>query len=106
MAKYLFALMLAATAVAGCVNVKATAPERIGFGAPPPPSTIAKASPSDLQALRVENQQLRQRVDWLEKQVRDMDRKYKDKQREADKIRAETQQYAAERDRYKKALGQ
>lgn len=89
----------------GCVNVDAKAPEDISWGSPSPPASIAKADPSSKSDLLRENQQLRERVAWLEEQNRKSAKKSKELENEKQDIQAEMDRIAAERDRYRRAAG-
>ncbi len=89
----------------GCVKVDARAPEDGSWGSPPPPASIPKASPSSKSDLLRENQQLRERVAWLEEQNRKSATKSSELEDEKRDIRAEMDRIAAERDRYRRAAG-
>jgi hypothetical protein len=89
----------------GCVKVDATAPENVSWGSPAPPASIAKADPSSKSDLLRENQQLRERVAWLEEQNRKSAKKSKEFENEKQDIQAEMDRIAAERDRYRRAAG-
>jgi hypothetical protein len=90
---------------AGCVKVEARAPENISWGSPPPPASIPQANPNSKGDLLRENQQLRDRVAWLEDQARKSDRKSKELAGDKQDIQADMAKIAAERDRYKRAAG-
>ncbi|MGA2266018.1 MAG: hypothetical protein ABSH10_06255 [Phycisphaerae bacterium] len=87
----------------GCVNVDAKAPENISWGSPPPPASIPRADPNSKSDLLRENQQLRERVTWLEEQNRKSAKKLKELEDEQRDIQAEMDKIAAERDRYRRA---
>ena len=89
----------------GCVKVDAKAPENISWGSPPPPASIPQAEPGSKSGLLSENQQLRDRIAWLEEQSRKSARKSKELDSEKQDIQAEMGKIAAERDRYKRAAG-
>lgn len=100
------ALMLAG--LAGCGKASVTVPENVGVfvGGPPPPATIAPGNPNSHEDLVRENQQLRDRVAWLEDQNRRLYGKHEKLGVKMDEIRAEMAKLAAERDRYRKEAGQ
>ncbi len=89
----------------GCVKVDAKAPENISWGSQPPPASIPRADPSSKSDLLRENQQLRERVTWLEEQNRKSATKSRELEDEKQDIQAEMDKIAAERDRYRRAAG-
>jgi hypothetical protein len=99
--------MLICTALpAGCIRVDAKAPRDISWGAPPPPASIPRADPTSKADLLRENQQLRDRVAWLENQSRKSAGKHREQEGDKQEIRADMAKLAAERDRYQRAAGQ
>jgi hypothetical protein len=107
MVKYIFwASLMMMGLTAGCVNVDAKAPENIPYlnSSPPPTSSIAKANPSSKSDLVRENQQLRERIAWLEDQNANSMKKSQKLKNEKQDIQGDIDKIAAERDRYKKAL--
>ena len=101
----LIAMSAAMVGLAGCVKVDAKAPENIGWGSPPPASSIPQADPSSKADLLRENQQLRQRVAWLDEQNRKLAKKSGEIEADKREIQAEMAKIAAERDRYLRAAG-
>jgi hypothetical protein len=102
----LFVSLLAAMgSLAGCVKVDAKAPEGIGWGSPPPAASIPSADPASKADLLRENQQLRQRVAWLDEQNRKLARKSGEVEADKREIQADMAKIAAERDRYLRAAG-
>jgi len=100
-------LLIAMSAFTGC-SVQAKAPENLGLGAwgsPPPPASIPRADPTSKADLLRENQQLRQRVAWLDEQNRKSARKYSELESDKREIQADMAKIAAERDRYLRAAG-
>ena len=89
----------------GCIKVDAKAPENISWGSPPPVASIPRADPGSKSYLLRENQQLRDRVAWLEEQNRKSARKSTELTGDKQDIQAEINKVAAERDRYKRAAG-
>ena len=109
MARYLLCaslLLIWMGVPAGCVKVDAKAPENFSWGAPPPPASIPRADPASKSDLLRENQQLRERVGWLEEQDRKSAKKLADLEKDKREIQAEMNKIAAERDRYRRAAGQ
>lgn len=94
-------MAVAAFSAAGCLKVDAKAPA--GWGAPPPPASIPAASPNSKGDLLRENQQLRDRLAWLEDKNRHDSKEVKDREKEIDDIRRDMDKIAAERDRYRRA---
>lgn len=90
---------------AGCVNVDAKAPEGAFWGQPAPTATIPQADPASKADMLRENQQLRERIAWLETQIRKSAEKYKEQDADKREIQAEMNKIAAQRDRYKRAAG-
>jgi hypothetical protein len=91
---------------AGCVKVDAKAPDNVSWGSPQPTASIPQANPTDKADLLRENQQLRDRVAWLEGQNRRSAGKSKDLAGDKQDIQADMVKISAERDRYKRAVGQ
>lgn len=89
--------------VAGCFKADVTVPDGFYTSSPPPPASIVKADPGDRADLLRENQQLRQRVAWLEEDNARLDKKIRSLQNDQAKIQADIDRYAAERDRYRRA---
>ena len=96
-------LLIAMGSLAGCVKVDAKAPENIGWGSPQPQASIPSADPSSKADLLRENQQLRQRVAWLDEQNRKLAKKSGEIEADKREIQAEMAKIAAERDRYIRA---
>jgi hypothetical protein len=108
MAKYLLcaSLFLMGILLSGCVNVDAKAPENIGsWSSPAPPASIPKANPGSKGDLLRENQQLRERIAWLEDQNEKSVKKSRDLKNDKQEIQGDMDKIAAERDRYKRAAG-
>lgn len=108
MARYLLAvslLLIVTSLPTGCVKVDAKAPENISWGTPPPPASVPRADANSKSDLLRENQQLRERVAWLEEQNRKSARKSQDLEKDKREIQAEMDKIAAERDRYRRAAG-
>ena len=102
----LVSLLLAAMgSLAGCVNVDAKAPENMGWGSPPPQASIPRADPTSKADLLRENQQLRQRIAWLDEQNRKLAKKSGELESDKREIQADMAKIAAERDRYLRAAG-
>jgi peptidoglycan hydrolase CwlO-like protein len=97
-------LLAAMGSLAGCVKVDAHA-ENIGWGSPPPAASIPQADPASKADLLRENQQLRQRVAWLDDQNRKLAKKSGELESDKREIQAEMAKIAAERDRYLRAAG-
>jgi hypothetical protein len=110
MVKYIFwaSLLVMMGLIAGCVNVDAKAPKNIPYvnASPAPSGSIAKANPSSKGDLIRENQQLRDRIAWLEEQNAKSAKKSRDLKNDKQDIQGDIDKVAAERDRYKRALGQ
>jgi hypothetical protein len=90
--------------VAGCFKADVTVPDVPYIPSPAPPGNIVKANPGDRADLLRENQQLRDRVAWLEQDNARLDKKIRSLQNDQAKIQADIDRYAAERDRYRRAL--
>ena len=90
---------------AGCLNVDAKAPEGALWGRPAPTATIPQADPASKADLLRENQQLRERIAWLESQISKSAGKSRDLGEDKREIQAEMAKLAADRDRYKRAAG-
>ena len=97
-------LSLGLLTVAGCFKADVTVPDGLYVPSPAPPANIAKANPADRADLLRENQQLRQRVAWLEQDNTRLDKKIRSLQNDQAKIQADIDRYAAERDRLRRAL--
>jgi len=97
-------LSLGLLAVAGCFKADVTVPDVPYASSPPPPARIVKADPNDRTGLLRENQQLRQRIAWLEQDNARLDKKIRSLQNDQAKIQADIDRAAAERDRYRRAL--
>ena len=100
--------LVAGLAMAGCFSANVKAPENINLGggdiySAPPPANIPHADPNSLEALRLENQQLRDRIAWLENNIRKSQEKSDDTAKKIEKVSAEKSEYEAQRDRYKAA---
>ena len=100
-------LLLGAGLSAGCWQADVTVPSDISLGggdflSSPPPSHIPPADPNSAPDLRRENEQLRQRIAWLERQNAKSDKKYKDQAEELADIRADMAKVASDRDRYRR----
>lgn len=100
---FLVGMLAAMCGLTGCVQVDAKAPENIGLGSAPPPASIPQADPSSKADLLRENQQLRQRVAWLDERNRKLVRKSGELEADKREIQAEMTKIAAERDRYIRA---
>jgi hypothetical protein len=87
----------------GCFQADVTVPD-IPYASSPPPARIAKADPNDKADLLRENQELRQRVAWLEEDNARLERKQRGLAGDLAKIQADIDKTAAERDRYRRAL--
>lgn len=99
-------LLLAGLSLAGgCYNVNAKAPENLMGSSSPPPTYVPPADRSSKADLLRENQQLRERIAWLEDEARKSAKKNNELTREKQEILADTKKIAAERDRYKRAAG-
>jgi len=97
-------LSLGLLTAAGCFKADVTVPDVPYASSPAPPANIVKANPGDRADLIRENQQLRQRVAWLEQDSARLDKKVRSLQNDQVKIQADIDKYAAERDRYRHAL--
>lgn len=86
---------------AGCVKVDAKAPS---FGESPPPASVVSAEDGDKADLLRENQQLRDRIAWLEKENHKLVKKSRDLDEDMQDILEDMEDIAAERDRYKRAV--
>lgn len=91
--------------VAGCLNVDAKAPESAFWGRPAPTATIPQADRASKADLLRENQQLRERIAWLESQISKSAGKSRDLDQDKREVQAEMAKIAADRDRYKRAAG-
>lgn len=98
-------LLIAMGALAGCVRVNAKAPRDIPWYTPAPPASIPRADPTSKADLLRENQQLRQRVAWLDERNRKSARKHGELESDKREIQADMAKIAAERDRYLRARG-
>lgn len=98
-------LLIAMGALAGCVRVNAKAPQNIPWYTPAPTASIPRSDPTSAADLLRENQQLRERIAWLEEQNRKSAKKHSELESDKHKIRAEMTEIAAERDRYLRARG-
>lgn len=89
----------------GCVK----APEKINIGTdyytPAPPATIAPADPNNPDDLARENQQLRDRLAYVQDQNRRARGKIADLDQDIAELQADIDKLARERDRYKAAAG-
>ena len=94
-ASYVSLLLVCVSLSAGCMKVEAKAPESISWGSPPPPTTIARANPDSKADLLRENQQLRERVAWLEEQNRHLAQKCQNLDRQSGEIRADMAKIAS-----------
>jgi len=97
-------LSLGLLTVAGCFKADVTVPNLPYASSPPPPARIVQAAPNDRTDLLRENQQLRQRIAWLEQDNARLDKKTRSLQNDQAKIQADIDQAAAKRDRYRRAL--
>ena len=102
------ALGLMAAMLSGCFQAhgEATVPSGWGIPSEAPSATIAPANPKSVEDLSRENQQLRQRIAYLERDNGSLQKKQNDKERKIADIRAENDKIAAEAARYKQAAGQ
>lgn len=87
----------------GCLKIDAKAPTSYPYGEPPPPASIPAADPTSKADLLRENQQLRDRVAYLESQNTRSASKSSKLQTEKQDLRTEMDKVAAERDRYRRA---
>lgn len=107
----LMALSILAMGTAGCLKVDASLPKRISVGgnevySAPPPADIAPADPNSKADLIRENDQLRQRISYLENDIRKLSHKTQDQDHDIADIRADMQKIASQRDRYKRGGGE
>ncbi len=98
-------LILAMGALSGCVKVNAKAPENIPWLTPAPTASVPRAEPTSKADLLRENQQLRERIAWLDKQNRKSAKKHSELENDKREIRADMAKIAAQRDRYLRARG-
>ncbi len=93
-------------AVAGCFKADVTVPEIPYYGSSGsvPPANITRADPNDRCDLLRENQQLRDRIAWLEQDNSRLERKIRSLREDQAEIQADIDKAAAQRDRYKQAL--
>ena len=97
-------LLLGLLTVAGCFKADVTVPDVPYASSPAPPAHIVKADPNDRTDLLRENQQVRQRIAWLEHDNERLDKKIRSLQNDQAKIQADIDRAAAARDRYRRAL--
>ncbi|MCE5328692.1 MAG: hypothetical protein LLG01_20015 [Planctomycetaceae bacterium] len=100
----LILLCLGALVCGGCFKADVTVPE-VPYSSPPPPTpsgVIPSAVPGDRGDLLRENQQLRQRVAWLQDDIARLQRKQDSLQKDLGKIQADIDKAAVERDRYRR----
>jgi len=94
-------LLTACVALPGCFSFKGDVGVPEGYGmAPTPTSSIPQANPNDKADLIRENQQLRERVAWLDNENRKDAGRYAKKENEVAEIQADMARIAAERDQY------
>ena len=93
-------LLLGAGLAAGCAKVEAKAPQGLYRAEPPPLSAIQRADPKDKADLLRENQQLRDRLDWLGQRAEKSDKKYQSLGKEEQEVQAEMKRLDAEINRY------
>lgn len=107
MARFLLLIgtLAALVGLAGCFSGKIEVPEGYGVRPPPPPGTIAPATPGSRDDAIRENQQLRDRVAWLEDDIRRQNNKYDKLGRDNTEIKADINKLSAERDSYKREAG-
>jgi len=98
-------LVLATGALSGCVRVNAKAPEDIPWVTPAPAASVPRAEPGSKADLLRENQQLRERIAWLDEQNRESAKKHSELESDKREIQAEMAKIAAQRDRYLRARG-
>ena len=96
--------LLGLLTIAGCFKADVTVPDVLYSSYSAPPAHIVKADPNDRTDLLRENQQLCQRIAWLEQDNARLDKKICSLQNDQAKIQADTDRAAAERDRYRRAL--
>lgn len=96
----LAAVVLATLTLGGCFSFKGEIPSVPSWGEPPPAGTIVTANPNSKPDVVRENQQLRDRVAWLEHQiqgrqnkVQKLQREQADIQREIDKLNGDLRKY-------------
>ena len=90
---------------AGCFKADVTVPDIPYVSSPPPPAHVVRADPDDRTDLLRENQQLRQRIAWLERDNARLDKKIRSLQNDQAEIQDDIDRAAAQRDRYRRALG-
>lgn len=98
-------LILAMGVLSGCVRVNAKAPENIPWVTPAPSASIPRAEANSKADLLRENQQLRERIAWLDEQNRELAKKHSELESDKREIRADMAKIAAQRDRYLRAAG-
>ncbi len=85
----------------GCYKADVQVPDYGSWGQPPPPAIITPANPNDKADLIRENQELRDRLAWVENQNHHDAHKYNELGDDIAKVREKLAQYQADRDRYK-----
>lgn len=91
--------------LAGCFKADVEVPQNIPLGRSAPPAQVAQAPQNDQTGLARENQQLRERISYLQNQNLKHSRKYAELENDMNKVRDEINRLAAQRDRYKAAAG-
>lgn len=98
------ALALGLLTSSGCFKADVTVPEIPYGSSPPPPAQVPKANPDDRADLLRENEQLRQRIAWLEQDSVRLEKKQRSLAKDLTEIQADIDKAAAERDRYRRAV--
>jgi len=98
-------LILAMGVLSGCVRVNAKAPEDIPWVTPAPTASVPRAQPNSKADLLRENQQLRERIAWLDEQNRKLAKEHSELKSDKREIQADMAKIAAQRDRYLRARG-
>ena len=97
--------MLLSILGAGCFRADVEVPDYSGYGQPAPPAHITPGDPNDKADMLRENQQLRDRLAYLENQNRRLTKKYQSLGADMAKVREETKRLESERDRYNAEAG-
>ncbi len=101
-----FGAALGAILVGGCFKADVEVPSYAGWGRPAPAANIPPANPNDKADLVRENQQLNDRLAYLEEQNRKLSGKSQNQKREMAKIQSQIDDLSRQRDQYKRELGQ
>jgi len=90
----------------GCYKADVTVPSGPYYTSTPEPSAqVAPAAANDRAGLLRENQQLRQRIAWLDQDNIRLDAKIHSLQKDQAEIQSDINRAAAQRDRYRQAAG-